>query len=76
MTRLLPGKTLLAVFAVAALLCAVFVSQFNKIDLGLSAMAIPVFIVSALLGMRRNAELASLRESMEDPALAKPKQAD
>jgi len=71
MTRLLPGKSLLAVFAVVAILCAVFVSQFNKIDLGLSAMSIPLFIFSALLGMRRNSELANLRQSMNPPADSK-----
>lgn len=76
MSQLFPDKALLAIFAAAAILSAVFVSQFNKTDLGLSAMAIPLFIVAALLGMRRNTQLSNLRKPMDQPAPAESKLAD
>ena len=56
MRRLLPDRTELAVFAVLALVCATIVTQTGIQDLGLSLMSIPLFVFSAILGMKRSGQ--------------------
>lgn len=56
MRRLLPDRVELAVFAVLALICATIVLQTGIRDLGLSLMSIPVFVVSAIMGMKRSGQ--------------------
>jgi hypothetical protein len=56
MRRLLPSRVELAIFAVLALICAALVALFqpNTHDLGFAALAGPVFLFAAVLGLRRS----------------------
>jgi hypothetical protein len=56
MRRLLPSAVELAIFATLALLCTAFVSRMNagSHDLGFAALAGPVFLVAAVMGLRRS----------------------
>lgn len=56
MRRLLPGAKELAVFAVLAILCTLIISQVQVAthDLAFAAMAFPIFLVAAVLGLRRS----------------------
>ena len=56
MRRLLPSRAEVIVFAVLAILFAVFVSFFRSgaNDLGFAAMAGPVFLIAACMGLRRS----------------------
>ena len=57
MKRLIPDWTELAIFAVLALICAAVAAPTKGQDLRLSALAIPLFIFAAILGLRRNGQL-------------------
>jgi hypothetical protein len=56
MRRLLPSRVELAIFATLAVLCTAFVSLLNANthDLGFAALAGPVFLVAAVMGLRRS----------------------
>ena len=56
MRRLLPSRVELAIFATLALICAALVALFqpNTHDLGFAAMAGPIFLFAACLGLRRS----------------------
>jgi len=56
MRRLLPSRVELAIFATLALICAAVVAllQPNTHDLGFAAMAGPIFLFAAVLGLRRS----------------------
>ena len=56
MRRLLPSRIELLIFAALAVLCAGVVSVFkvNAHDLGLAAMGGPIFLVAAVMGLRRS----------------------
>ncbi len=54
MKRLLPSRTELAILTTAAILCAAIAGSSESRDVILSLMAIPLFIVSALMGLRRS----------------------
>jgi hypothetical protein len=57
MKRLLPSRVEVLIFAIVALVCAGVVYVYGTLDLGLSAMSIPVFIGAAMMGMRKNGQL-------------------
>ena len=56
MRRLIPSRVEMIIFAVLAVLCAALVAFFQpaKHDLGFAAMAGPLFLVAACMGLRRS----------------------
>jgi hypothetical protein len=56
MRRLIPSTVELAIFATLALLCAAIVAAFapNTSDLRFAALAGPVFLTAAVMGLRRS----------------------
>jgi hypothetical protein len=56
MRRLLPSRVELAIFATLAVICAALVALFQPSthDLGFAAMAGPIFLFAACLGLRRS----------------------
>ena len=56
MRRLLPSRVEFAIFATLALLCAAIVGLFhpNTTDLGFAALAGPIFLIAAVMGLRRS----------------------
>jgi len=56
MKRLFPSVKVAGVFAVLAVICATLVSRFSTSshDLGLAALAMPVFVFGAVLGLRKS----------------------
>ena len=56
MRRLLPSRVEIAIFATLAILCAALVGAFTPTtsDLRFAALAGPVFLVAAIMGLRRN----------------------
>ena len=58
MKRLIPRRYEFAILAVLALTIAAVASLTLKEDVALSVGAMPLFVVSCLLGMRRNGQLS------------------
>ena len=56
----LPRGSELAVFALVALACAGLAMFFKAHDLAMAAMALPIFIVAAWMGMRRSGQWESI----------------
>ena len=56
MRRLLPSRAEIVIFAVLAVLCTIIVSMVrpNSHDLGFAALAGPIFLVAACMGLRRS----------------------
>jgi len=56
MRRLLPSRTEIAIFAALAVVFAALVSFFQpgSHDIGFAAMAGPVFLIAACMGLRRS----------------------
>ena len=56
MRRLLPSRTELAIFATLAVICSAFVHTFapSTSDLRFAALAFPVFLVAAVMGLRKS----------------------
>jgi hypothetical protein len=56
MRRLLPSIVELSIFATLALLCAAIVAAFapNTSDLRFAALAGPIFLIAAVMGLRRS----------------------
>jgi hypothetical protein len=56
MRRLLPSRTEIAIFATLAVLCAALVGAFQPTtsDLRFAALACPVFLMAAVMGLRRS----------------------
>ncbi len=67
MKQLLPDRVELSILAVMALLCAGVVSEGVNPDYLLAVLAIPLFITSAVMGLRRNWRLTEAPESVEEP---------
>jgi hypothetical protein len=67
MKRLLPGRKELAVFAVLAVAMAVAVScfQVSQHDLWFAALAAPLFIFAAVLGLRRSPQWQMVPQELE-----------
>jgi hypothetical protein len=57
MKHLLPGRIELLVFAVAAVVLAGLSYSAKSTDVYLAGLSVPLFIVCAILGMRRNERL-------------------
>jgi hypothetical protein len=58
MRRLIPRRDEFAILAVMAMGLAVLASSTLQTDVALSVGAIPLFVASCLLGMRRNGQLS------------------
>ena len=58
MKRLIPGKTEFLILVAMALGCAVIASLTMAADAALAVGAMPLFVASCLLGMRRNGQLS------------------
>jgi hypothetical protein len=56
MRRLIPSRVEMIIFAVLAMACALAVAFFRPAehDLGFAAMAGPIFLVAACMGLRRS----------------------
>lgn len=56
MRRLLPTRVELAIFASLALACTLLVALFqpNTHDLGFAALAGPLFLIAACMGLRKS----------------------
>ena len=56
MRRLLPSRVEFAIFATLAVICAAIVGLFHPgtSDLGFAALAGPVFLIAAVMGLRRS----------------------
>ena len=56
MRRLLPSRVEMMIFATLALICTAMVGLFHPhtADLGVAAMAGPIFLVAAVMGLRRS----------------------
>jgi hypothetical protein len=56
MRRLIPSRVEMMIFAVLAAVCALGVAFFHQDtrDLGFAALAGPVFLVAACMGLRRS----------------------
>ena len=68
MRRLLPSRVELAIFATLAVLCTAFVSLLNASshDLGFAALAGPVFLIAAVMGLRRSPAWTMADEADEE----------
>lgn len=69
MFQRLPKPLEITLFAVMALICAAFVLASPKKDSALFFASVPLFLVSAIMGFRRNEQNARLAKS-EEPAEA------
>jgi len=56
MRRLLPSRVEVMIFATLAVLCSIVVAAFhpNTSDLRFAALACPVFLIAAVMGLRRS----------------------
>jgi hypothetical protein len=63
----LPSRVELAVFAVMAVACAAVVSLVPKHDYAMMFAAMPLFLVSAVMGLRRNPQLNPPKAEVADP---------
>jgi len=56
MRRLLPSRIELTIFATAAILCSAFVHAFqpSTSDLRFAALACPIFLSAAVMGLRKS----------------------
>jgi hypothetical protein len=66
MKRLIPGRKELALFAVLAIVLSSVVSLFqvSQHDLWLAALAMPMFVFAAVLGLRRSPQWQPLPEEV------------
>jgi hypothetical protein len=67
----IPGPVELCIFVAMALICTLVVHLSPQRDTALFACTLPVFVVAALLGLRRN-ELARLGELVEEGDESEP----
>jgi hypothetical protein len=65
MKRLYPSRVELAVFVGMALVCGLLVAISGRQDTMLFFLGMPVFFISALMGLRRNL-LAKAVEELDD----------
>ena len=70
MRRLLPSFVEIAIFAVLALICTGVVAKFqnNVHDLSMAALAGPIFLVAACMGLRRSPVWTMSVEDSDDAA--------
>ena len=60
--RYLPGRVELVLFAILAVICAAIVSSMAAHDTGLSVLAFPVFLFSAIWGLWKSGRLRGVDE--------------
>jgi len=53
----IPGRIEFAIFALMAVTCAAVVSLFPRHDYAMMFAAMPIFLVAAIMGLRRNEQL-------------------
>ena len=72
MRRLLPSGVEIAIFATLAVVCAGVVAtiQPGKSDLGFAALAAPIFLFAAVMGLRRSPTWQIIEEDGSDDAVA------
>jgi hypothetical protein len=72
MRRLLPSRVELAIFATLAVVCAAVVAIWHPqtSDLGFAAMAGPVFLFAACLGLRRSPVWTTAVDADDEDATA------
>ena len=68
MRRLLPSRTEVIIFAALAVVCTGVVSIFqqNAHDLGFAALAAPVFLICACMGLRKSPVWTILPTDVDD----------
>lgn len=66
MKNLLPDRVELAVLGAMALICTLIVGHGPAMDLWTAMMTVPLFIASAVMGLRRNWRLAEATRSSRD----------
>ncbi len=54
-----PRPRELAAFAVLAVVCAAVATLIGKDGMGLAVMGAPIFLVGAIMGLRRSGEIAA-----------------
>ena len=60
MKNRLPGRQEAFVFIVLSLICAAIVQVSGKYDVGLAVLSAPLFLVAALMGLRRASSPGSI----------------
>jgi hypothetical protein len=70
MKHLMPGRVELAILLTAAVTCTLVVALSPIFDLTMAGVAVPLFLVSGLLGLRRNAKLAAIRATTRRAEMA------
>jgi hypothetical protein len=70
MKHLMPGRVELAILLTAAVTCTLVVALSPVFDLTMAGVAVPLFLVSGLLGLRRNAKLAAIRATTRRAEIA------
>ena len=70
MRRLLPSAVELAIFATVALLCSAFVHWFqpSTSDLRFAALAGPIFLIAAVMGLRKSPTWTGVAQDEIDEA--------
>lgn len=70
MKHLMPGRIELAILLTAAVTCTLVVAFSPVFDLTMAGVAVPLFLMSGLLGLRRNAKLAAIRATTRRAEMA------
>lgn len=70
MKHLMPGRVELAILFTAAVTCTLVVAFSPIFDLTMAGVAVPLFLMSGLLGLRRNAKLAAIRATTRRAEMA------
>jgi len=68
----LPRGQELGLFALVAVVCATLAVLFRSYDLVMAAMALPIFILAAWMGMRRSGQWASITADTTPTAVPEP----
>ena len=68
MKHLLPDRVELSLMGALALLCALVVAHGVNADYLLAILAVPLFVASAVMGLRRNWKLADESSAKQDAA--------
>ena len=64
----LPRPRELAVFVAMAVVCTVILGVTGKYDVGLAVLGGPVFLISAVMGLNRHAQVTKLKLSSDESA--------
>jgi hypothetical protein len=71
MRRLLPSRVEIAIFAALAVLCAAIVAVFqpSTSDLRFAVLACPVFLIAAVMGLRRSPAWTIVEDAGDEDAV-------